>query len=164
MFQTENGISWWAHDNFETYLKELSSSLPSPERVIREVSTDAQVEEYIRESLVFKEIPFSTLHRAFRNSGRACEYTRFRGIYNKVIIELRRATRAKRPVMLVQYKRRKSRMLFFLPDWDDRVDPLYDFEKDEPTPNREPYEHDAYHYELYGTLNCDGILVSKSVL
>jgi hypothetical protein len=55
-------------------------------------------------------------------------------------------------------------MLFFLPDWDDRVDPLYNFEKDEPTPNRDPYEHDAYHYELYGTLNCDGILVSKSVL
>ncbi len=28
--------------------------------------------------------------------------------------------------------------------------PAYDFESDLPTLNRDPYNHDAYHYELYG--------------
>ena len=164
MFQVEDGTSWWAHDNFNKYLKELSSGLNRREIPRREPTTDLQVETYIKEVLAREAIPFSTLHREYRNSGRACEYTRFRSIYSKVTIELKKATLAKRPVMHVQYERRKTRMLFFLPDWDDRVDPLYDFEKDEPTQNRDPYEHDAYHYELYGKLNCDGILVSKSVL
>jgi queuine/archaeosine tRNA-ribosyltransferase len=164
MFQERDGLSWWSLENFNDHLQKLSVNLPSPKRPIREPSTDDQVKEFIRKELERRETPFSRLHRKYRNSGRACEYTRFRGLYHEVKDELKSLALAKRPSLPVRHKPRKTKMLFFLPDWDDRVDPLFDFEKDEVTPNRDPYKHDAYHYELYGSLNCDGILVSKSVL
>jgi len=164
MFNEEPGLSWWSHENFNAYLKKLSSKLPEPKRPIREPSTDDQVKAFIKKSLIFKDTPFSKLHREYRDSGRACEYNRFKTLYYKVKDDLKKIALRKRPKLPVKYTKRNTKMLFFLPDWDDRVDPLFDFKNDIPTPNRDPYEHDAYHYELYGTLNCDGILVSKSVL
>jgi hypothetical protein len=164
MFNKKDGLTWWSLKHFDAYLKQLSEGLPDIEKPIREPSTNSQVENYIKGELVLKQVPFSKLHRAFRDSGRACEYTRFRKIYYKVKEDLKNQLLKKRPSLPVHYKKRKANMFFYLPDWDDRVDPLFDFKNDESTPNRDPYEHDAYHYELYGTLNCDGILVSKSVL
>jgi len=164
MFHEQKGISWWSHNNFNSHLKQISLKLPEPIKHDRNASTDEQVKEYIRKALGKKDKPFSRLHRAYRDSGWACEYNRFKGLYNKVKEDLKKQVLSTRPDLPVIYKKRKTKMLFFLPDWDDRVDPLYDFVKDEPTPNRNPYSHDAYHYELYGHLNCDGILVSKSVL
>ena len=163
-FEEEDGLKWWSIDNINTFLKDLSSGLPDPQKFDRETHTDEQVKDYIRDALTSEEISFTKLHRAFRDSNRACEYTRFRGLYNQVKDELKDVALKRRPTFLVKHKPRKGNMLFFIPDWDDRVDPIYDFEKDEPTQNRNPYEHDAYHYELYGKLSCDGILVSKSVL
>ncbi|MGA1120806.1 MAG: hypothetical protein ACO3XI_14670 [bacterium] len=29
---------------------------------------------------------------------------------------------------------------YFIPEWDDRVDPNYNFLTDEHTPNRDPYD------------------------
>ena len=55
-------------------------------------------------------------------------------------------------------------MKYFIPEWDDRVDPDYDFITDTITPDRDPYVHDVYAHEIYGTPNYDGILVSKSVI
>ena len=164
MFQEENGLSWWSLDSFNNFLKIKSSGLPESEKIVRKPTADSEVESYIKDALQTQEISFSKLHRAYRDSGRACEYTRFRKLYQKVVKDLKTSVMAKRPNLPVEYEKRKTKMLFFLPDWDDRVDPLFDFVNDKPTPNRDPYEHDAYHYELYGTLNCDGILVSKSVL
>lgn len=164
MFEEKGGMPWWSLDHFNVYLKELGSGLPKLIKHDRTPSSDEEVKNYIRDSLRKTDATFSKLHRAYRDEGRACEYTRFRGLYKAVKEELRANASISRPTMPVKYKRRKAKMLFFLPDWDDRVDPLYDFEKDEPTPDRDPYEHDAYHYELYGHLNCDGILVSKTVL
>ena len=163
-FEEKDGLEWWSIDNINTFLKDLSSGLPDPQKFDRETFTDEQVKDYIREALSSAEIPFTELHRTFRDSNRACEYTRFRGLYNQVKEDLGAATLKKRPTLRVKHKPRKGSMLFYLPDWDDRVDPIYDFEKDEQTQNRNPYEHDAYHYELYGKLSCDGILVSKSVV
>ena len=155
---------FWSVKSLNSYLKELADDLPDVEKFNRTPSSDAEVKDYIKNQLLISELPFSKLHRVYRDSNRACEYTRFRGLYDEVKNQLRNEVSARRPKFEVKHKPRKTKMKFFLPDWDDRVDPLYDFEKDEPTPNREPYEHDAYHYELYGELSCDGILVSKSVL
>lgn len=55
-------------------------------------------------------------------------------------------------------------MQYFIPDWDDRVDPEYDFLTDTLTPERDPYADDKYAHEIYSTPNYDGILVSKVVL
>jgi queuine/archaeosine tRNA-ribosyltransferase len=163
-YHEKKGTSWWSHKNFNSYLKQLSSTLPEANRPVRPPRTDEQVKSFIRNSLAIGNAPFSKLHRSYRDSGQACEYNRFKNLYSEVKIELNNKASLKRPNFPVTHKKRKTKMLFFLPDWDDRVDPLFDFENDVPTPNRDPYEHDAYHYELYGTLNCDGILISKSVL
>ena len=155
---------FWSVKTLNSYLKELADDLPDVEKFNRTPSSDKEVKDYIKNQLLISELPFSKLHRAYRDNNRACEYTRFRGLYDEVKNQLRNEVSSRRPKFEVKPKPRKTKMKFFLPDWDDRVDPLYDFEKDEPTQNREPYEHDAYHYELYGELSCDGILVSKSVL
>jgi len=53
---------------------------------------------------------------------------------------------------------------FFLPDWDDRVDPGYDFLTDRLTLKRKPYEDDLYAHELFDERIYDGILVSRMAL
>ncbi len=53
---------------------------------------------------------------------------------------------------------------YFIPDWDDRVDPDYDFLKDLHTPGRNPYHDDRYAHELYDPPPYDGILVSRAVI
>jgi len=164
MFQNKGGVSWWDINKFNRFLNKLSKDLKTPEIIKRSISSDEQVEAYIESNLSQKYIPFSRLHRAYRDSGRACEYKRFRKLYIKVEGRLKQEAREKRPCFPVKHIPRKTKMQFFLPDWDDRVDPLFNFETEEPFLNRDPYEHDVYHYELYGHLNCDGILVSRSVL
>ncbi len=56
-------------------------------------------------------------------------------------------------------------MKFFLPDWDDRVDPGYDFTTDRPTYDRDPSRDDIYVHEAFGEEPCcDGILISRSAI
>lgn len=50
---------------------------------------------------------------------------------------------------------------YFIPEWDDRVDPQYNFLTDESVDGRDPYSHDVYAHEIYDTPNYDGILFSK---
>lgn len=57
-----------------------------------------------------------------------------------------------------------DRPLFYLPEWDDRVDPNYDFPSDAHTSGRDPYRDDRYAHEMYGAPVADGILVSRPVL
>lgn len=54
-------------------------------------------------------------------------------------------------------------MKYFIPDWDDLVDPNYNFITDEHAPNREPLTDDVYAHQIFGNrLSYDGILVSKA--
>jgi Queuine tRNA-ribosyltransferase len=55
-------------------------------------------------------------------------------------------------------------MQYFIPEWDDRVDPGYDFLADKLTPNRDPYKDEVYAHEIFAKPNYDGILVSKVVV
>lgn len=158
------GLDWWSIENLNAYLQDLCKPLPEVKKPKRKLSTDEQIVTFIKGELQKENASFTKLHRAYRDSGWACEYSRFKGLYQKTKEELKKITSKDRPEFPVQYQERDTKMRFFLPDWDDRVDPLFDFENDEVTPNRDPYSHDVYHYEIYGSLNCDGILVSKSVL
>jgi hypothetical protein len=54
-------------------------------------------------------------------------------------------------------------MQYFIPEWNDRVDPGYDFLADKLTPNRDPYKDEVYAHEIFDLPNYDGILVSKVV-
>ena len=53
---------------------------------------------------------------------------------------------------------------YFIPDWDDRVDPNYNFITDTHTPARNPYRDDVYAHELYSPPPYDGILLSLATL
>ncbi|MBD1932582.1 queuine/archaeosine tRNA-ribosyltransferase [Trichocoleus sp. FACHB-69] len=55
-------------------------------------------------------------------------------------------------------------MQYFIPEWDDHVDPKYNFLSDALTPGRDPYEDEVYAHQIYPTANYDGILVSKVVV
>jgi hypothetical protein len=55
-------------------------------------------------------------------------------------------------------------MRFFVPDWDDRVDPGYDFPTDRFTLKRDPYRDDRYAHEMMEGGVYDGILVSRMAL
>lgn len=53
---------------------------------------------------------------------------------------------------------------YFIPDWDDRVDPGYNFLTDAHTPGRNPYCDDRYAHELYPEPPYDGVLLSRAVI
>lgn len=55
------------------------------------------------------------------------------------------------------------KMQYFIPEWDDRVDPGYKFLTDTLKEKRDPYE-DVYAHEIFPTPNYDGILVSRVVI
>jgi Queuine tRNA-ribosyltransferase len=55
-------------------------------------------------------------------------------------------------------------MKYYIPEWDDHVDPGYDFLNNQLTPNRDPYADEVYAHQIYAVPNYDGILVSKVVV
>src|SRR5262245_61111072 len=55
-------------------------------------------------------------------------------------------------------------MQYFIPDWDDRVDPKYIFLTDTHQAGRDPYQDDVYAHEIYPQPPYDGILVSRNML
>jgi len=55
-------------------------------------------------------------------------------------------------------------MRYFIPDWDDLVDPGYTFETDTPTPGKRKYDDEVYAHQLYQRPNYDGLLFSKSTI
>lgn len=58
-----------------------------------------------------------------------------------------------------------AHVLFILPESDDRVDPNYDFVSDSYCKTRDKgTDHDVYAHELFATPNCDGLLVTRSMI
>lgn len=54
-------------------------------------------------------------------------------------------------------------MQYFIPEWDDYVDPHFDFLQDSLSPRRVPHKDDVYAHQIFDSPNYDGILVSKVV-
>ena len=61
-------------------------------------------------------------------------------------------------------QRRERTIHFFIPDWDDLVDPNYDFENEESSLNRGGWMGGVYAHQIYDKPYYDGILVSRSTL
>lgn len=53
-------------------------------------------------------------------------------------------------------------MRFFMPDWEDKVDPNFDFQIDRYSPDRDVSE-DVYAHEIFASNPYDGILLSRAV-
>ena len=56
-------------------------------------------------------------------------------------------------------------MHFYPPNFDDLVDPEYNFITDEHSrPQGERWQHDVYAHEIYSESICDGLLMSKTLI
>jgi hypothetical protein len=55
-------------------------------------------------------------------------------------------------------------MRYFLPEWDDLVDPGYRFQENIPTPGRRRYTDEVFAHQLYEQPNCDGLLFSRTAV
>jgi hypothetical protein len=54
---------------------------------------------------------------------------------------------------------------FYLPNFEDLVDPEYDFGKDQPSPKRgDRYEHDWYPHQFFDEPVFNGMLMSKAII
>ena len=55
-------------------------------------------------------------------------------------------------------------MRYFIPDWEDRIDPNFDFENDfEPNRQKDSYTGRIYAHELFRIVPYDGILISLGI-
>lgn len=55
-------------------------------------------------------------------------------------------------------------MRYFIPDWEDLVDPGYDFMTDTGTKGKAKYHDEVYAHQIYQEPNYDGLLFSKSTV
>lgn len=57
----------------------------------------------------------------------------------------------------------RKRFRYFIPEWDDLVDPEYDFAKDEHSHGASDWTNAVYAHQMYSSPNYDGLLVSRVV-
>lgn len=60
-------------------------------------------------------------------------------------------------------KPHRQKLRYFIPEWDDRVDPDYDFESDTHSGGTGDWANEVFAHQIYPSPNYDGILVSKVV-
>lgn len=59
----------------------------------------------------------------------------------------------------------KKKLRYFIPDWDDLVNPAYDFMQDShPEGTGDGYMHGVYAHQIYDCPQYDGILVSRVIV
>lgn len=54
-------------------------------------------------------------------------------------------------------------MKFFMPDWEDKVDPEFNFQNDKPAKGRDT-ARDVYAHEIFPLRPYDGVLISRAVV
>ncbi len=62
-----------------------------------------------------------------------------------------------------QEESRQREMKYFIPEWDDRVDPAFDFQTETHSSGRGGWAKDVYAHQMYPAPPYDGILISKAV-
>ena len=55
----------------------------------------------------------------------------------------------------------RNKMRYFVPDWDDQVDPDFDFETDTHSGGVGDWSNQTYAHQMFAEPNYDGLLVSK---
>ncbi|WP_295543373.1 tRNA-guanine transglycosylase DpdA [uncultured Thiohalocapsa sp.] len=60
-------------------------------------------------------------------------------------------------------KPHRARLRYFIPEWDDLVDPDYDFGTDTHSGGAGDWSNEIYAHQMYPEPNYDGLLVSKVV-
>lgn len=83
--------------------------------------------------------------------------------------EPQQASAPEQPIIHIPYtwadKSRKNKMRYFIPEWDDLVNPEYDFLTDTHPPGTgDAYQHAVYAHQIFDEPPYDGILVSKVIV
>lgn len=60
-------------------------------------------------------------------------------------------------------KPHREKLRYFIPEWDDLVDPDYDFETDTHSGGQGDWSNEVYAHQMYEEPNYDGILMSRAV-
>ena len=60
-------------------------------------------------------------------------------------------------------KPHRKKLMYFIPEWDDLVDPDFDFENDIHSSGKGSWENEVYAHQMFEEPNYDGILISKIV-
>ena len=60
-------------------------------------------------------------------------------------------------------KPHRAKLSYFIPEWDDLVDPDFDFETDTHSGGSGDWSNEVYAHQMYPEPNYDGILISKVV-
>jgi hypothetical protein len=60
-------------------------------------------------------------------------------------------------------KPQRENLMYFIPEWDDLVDPDFDFENDLHSSGCGDWSSEVYAHQIYPEPNYDGILISKVV-
>jgi hypothetical protein len=60
-------------------------------------------------------------------------------------------------------KPHRAQLAYFIPEWDDLVDPDFDFETDTHSGGSGDWSNEVYAHQMYPAPNYDGILISKVV-
>ncbi len=60
-------------------------------------------------------------------------------------------------------KPHRKELFYFIPEWDDLVDPDFDFETDTHSGGSGDWSNEVYAHQMYPEPNYDGILISKVV-
>lgn len=60
-------------------------------------------------------------------------------------------------------KPHKNKLRYFIPEWDDLVDPDYDFINDIHSGGTGDWSNEVYAHQMYPEPNYDGILISRAV-
>lgn len=60
-------------------------------------------------------------------------------------------------------KPHRQKLMYFIPEWDDLVDPDYDFLNDEHSGGTGDWCNQVYAHQMYPEPNYDGILMSRAV-
>ena len=60
-------------------------------------------------------------------------------------------------------KPHRKKLCYFIPEWDDLVDPDYDFLTDTHSGGRSNWANEVYAHQMYPQPNYDGLLMSRAV-
>ncbi len=62
-----------------------------------------------------------------------------------------------------QDKPHRQKLRYFIPEWDDLVDPDYDFLNDQHSGGSSDWSNEVYAHQMYPEPNYDGLLMSRAV-
>jgi queuine/archaeosine tRNA-ribosyltransferase len=61
-------------------------------------------------------------------------------------------------------KKHREKLRFFIPDWEDMVDPDYDFIGENHSGGKGNWTNQVYAHQMFAEPNYDGLLISKAVI